>query len=99
MQQEVTWAGFYNDGTIAGSVTNALTIIKIDKCRGRHLGQDIKATLDKGEYEQRLQVAFATYLGQPCSIMVPVVGRYFRKNGTELDKYGANLASACLPGQ
>ena len=44
------------------------------------------------------QVAWTTYLGQACPLMAPVVGRYFGKNGDVLDKYGANLASASLPG-
>ena len=44
------------------------------------------------------QVAWTTYLGQACPLMAPVVGRYFGKNGDVLDKYGANLASAALPG-
>ena len=44
------------------------------------------------------QVATATYLGQPCSLMLmqPVVGRYFGKKGQWLDKYGANLAATSL---
>ena len=45
------------------------------------------------------QVAMATYLGQPCPIMAPVVGRYFGKSGAQVDKYGANLAVASLSGQ
>jgi hypothetical protein len=45
------------------------------------------------------QVATATYLGQPCPIMQPLAGRYFGKKGQQLDKYGANLAAASLPGQ
>ena len=39
------------------------------------------------------QTAMAMYLGQPCPVMAPVVGRYFGKQGTRLDKYGANLAA------
>ena len=45
------------------------------------------------------QVAMTTYLGQPCPMVAPLVGRYFGKNGDVVDKYGANLASAALPGQ
>ena len=30
--------------------------------------------------------------------LASLVGRYFGMNGVQLDKYGANLASACLPG-
>ena len=45
------------------------------------------------------QVATASYLGQACPLMAPVVGRYFGKKGQKLDKYGANLAAASLPGQ
>ena len=45
------------------------------------------------------QVAVATYLGQPCPLMQPLVGRFFGKKGKRLDKYGANLAAASLPGQ
>jgi hypothetical protein len=40
----------------------------------------------------------ARCLGQPCPIIAPLVGRYFGKNGTKLDEYGANLASEPLPG-
>ena len=40
-----------------------------------------------------------TYLGQPCPIMAPFVGRYFGKRATALDRYGANLSAASLPGQ
>ena len=53
-----------------------------------------------GYFEDRIfQLTFATYLGLPCPMMAPVVGRYFEKNGVQLDKYGANLALAMLPGQ
>ena len=45
------------------------------------------------------QAAFATYLGQPCLVIAPLVGRYFRKRGQVLDKYGANLTMAALQGQ
>ena len=30
--------------------------------------------------------------------MAPLVGRYFGKKGAQLDKYGANLGAAALPG-
>ena len=46
-----------------------------------------------------VQVAFTTYLGQPCPYMAPLVGRYFGRNGQKLDQFGANLAAAALPGQ
>jgi len=45
------------------------------------------------------QVAFVTYLGLPCPIMAPLAGRFFGKKGVRLDRYGANLAAAALPGQ
>ena len=45
------------------------------------------------------QVAVTTYLGQPYPIMAPVEGRYFGKKGSQVDRYGANLAVASLPGQ
>jgi hypothetical protein len=41
----------------------------------------------------------ARYLGQPCPIIAPLVGRNSSKNGTKLNEYGANLASEQLPGQ
>ena len=40
----------------------------------------------------------ATYLGQPDPNLAALVGRFFGKKGDKLDEYGANLASACLPG-
>ena len=45
------------------------------------------------------QVAVASYLGQPCPMMAPFVGRFFGSNGEQVDKYGANLAAASLPGE
>ena len=42
------------------------------------------------------QIAMTTYLGQPCPIMAPVVGRYFGKKGAQVDRYGANLAAVSL---
>ena len=45
------------------------------------------------------QVVYSTYLGQPCPLMAPVVGHFFGKDGAQLDRYGANLGSAILPGQ
>ena len=42
-------------------------------------------------------VVMISYLGQPCPINAPLVGRYFGKKGTKVDKYGANLAAAALP--
>jgi hypothetical protein len=47
----------------------------------------------------RFRMTTARYLGQPCPIFAPLVGRYFGKNGTKLNEYGANLASELLPGQ
>ena len=41
---------------------------------------------------------FATYLGQPDPNLTNLVGQYFGKKGDILDEYGANLASASLPG-
>ncbi len=41
----------------------------------------------------------ATYLGQPCPYMEPLAGRFFGRDGRRLDKYGANLSAASLPGQ
>jgi len=51
LRQEVTCAGFYEDGTITGSVTNAVTN-ELEKCRWLHLGQELKVSLNKGEYER-----------------------------------------------
>ena len=48
---------------------------------------------------ETLRMGFARYLGQPCPVMAPMVGRYFGKTGQQLDKYGRNLAAANLPGQ
>ena len=45
------------------------------------------------------QVGIMTYLGMPCPVMTPAVGRFFGKNGDKLDKFGANLGAASLPGQ
>ncbi|KAL9183104.1 hypothetical protein ACHAXT_004891 [Thalassiosira profunda] len=41
---------------------------------------------------------FTSYLGQPCPLVAPIVGRYFGLDGTEVDRWGANLAAASLPG-
>ena len=41
----------------------------------------------------------ATFLGEPCPAVALAVGRFFGKNGARVDKDGANLASAVLPGQ
>ena len=49
--------------------------------------------------DPEFQVVMTTYLGQPCPIMAPFVGRYFGKRATALDRYGANLSAASLPGQ
>ncbi|EJK51883.1 hypothetical protein THAOC_28906, partial [Thalassiosira oceanica] len=49
--------------------------------------------------DNEFPVAFATYLGQACPAVAPLVGRYFGKKGTVLDEFGANLAAASLPGQ
>ena len=43
-------------------------------------------------------MAITTYLGLPCPVMAPLVGRFFGKNGNVLDEFGANLAAATLPG-
>ena len=48
---------------------------------------------------ETLRMGFARYLGQPCPIIAPLVGRYFGQRGQLLDKYGRNLAAAALPGQ
>ncbi len=48
--------------------------------------------------DEVFQVGFATYLGQPCPLMAPVMGCYFGKCGEQLDRHGANLAAASLPG-
>ena len=44
-------------------------------------------------------VMFATYLGQPCPAIAPVVGRFFGNNGARVDAYGANLPATALPGR
>jgi hypothetical protein len=118
-------AEFGADGTVASSVTNAITV-ELERSRMDHLGDQIAQSLDRGDYERWawdactkmssvflhsppdqfgymespvFQVALTTYLGQACPLMAPVVGRYFGKKGDALDKYGANLAAASLPGQ
>jgi hypothetical protein len=48
--------------------------------------------------DEVFQVGIATYLGQPCPLMAPVIGCYFGKHGKQLDWYGANLPAASLPG-
>ena len=48
--------------------------------------------------DPQFQIALATYLGQSCPVLAPVVGQYFGKKGVVLDQYGTNLASAALPG-
>ena len=45
------------------------------------------------------QVGLLAYLGMPCPVMVPMIGRFFGKNGEKLDKFGANLGATSLPGQ
>ena len=45
------------------------------------------------------QVAMMTYHGHPCPIIASLVGRYFGKKGAKVDRYGANLSAAVLPGQ
>jgi hypothetical protein len=37
---------------------------------------------------ETLWMGFARYLGQPCPVMAPMVGRYFGQMGQQLDKYG-----------
>ena len=125
LNQDTPNAGFYKDGSIAKSVTKAITN-ELEKARSDKLSKSIAESLNKDNYErwshtacdrtssvflhsppdqygymedEVFQVALATYLGQPCPIMAPLVGRYFGKKGKQLDKYGANLAAAPLPGQ
>ena len=45
-----------------------------------------------------MQMAITTYLGLPCPIMMPLVGRFFGKKGSVVDDFGANLAASTLPG-
>ena len=53
-----------------------------------------------GYFEDTIfQFTFTTYLGLPCPIMAPVVRRFFGKKEVRLDRYGANLVAAALPGQ
>jgi hypothetical protein len=40
-----------------------------------------------------------TYLGQPCPIIAPLIGRYFENGVVEVDKCGSNLVAALLLGQ
>jgi hypothetical protein len=35
--------------------------------------------------DEVFQVGIATYLSQPCPLMAPVMGRYFRKRSMQLD--------------
>jgi hypothetical protein len=48
--------------------------------------------------DEVFQVGIATYLGQPCPLTALVTGCYFGKQGEKLDRFGANLAAASLPG-
>jgi hypothetical protein len=48
--------------------------------------------------DEVFHVGNATYHRQPCPLMAPVTGRYFGKRDEQLDRYGANLAAASLPG-
>jgi hypothetical protein len=125
LTQDVDRAGFYPSGTIAPSVTHAVTM-ELEKARAASLGVRITTALDNDQYERWsweacskmssqpllsppdqfgymedpvFQVMIVTYLGQPCPIMAPLVGRYFGKNGAQLDRFGANLASSPLPGR
>ena len=124
LNQDVTRAGFSPDGTIAPSVTNAVTT-ELKSSRSKDLGTRIEGSLHRKHYERwaweasnkmsatflhsppdalgyigdpEFQVVMTTYLGQPCPIMAPLVGRYFGKRATALDRYGANLSAASLPG-
>jgi hypothetical protein len=60
----------------------------------------ILSPLDQLAYmeDEVFQVGITTYLGQPCPVMVLVMGRYFGKRGEQLDWYGTNLAASSLPG-
>ena len=125
LNQDISGAGIYPDGSIAKSATKALTI-ELEKTRSTKLGVTIADTLGRDQYERWafeacgklsgefllsppdhfgfmedpvFQVALSTYVGQPCPLMAPVVGRFFGNNGQKLDKYGANLAAAVLPGR
>ena len=120
-------AGFYHNGTLAPSVTKAITV-ELESARCEDLGNRIQAGRGKDHYERwsweawtKISAVFlhsppdqfgymedpvfqvgilATYLGQPCPLIAPVVGQFFGKTGQRpLDEYGANLASAPLPGQ
>ena len=44
------------------------------------------------------RVTIATYVGQSCPLMASITGRFFGKKEQVLDKYGANLVAATLPG-
>ena len=123
--QPIERAGFYEDGSMAASVTYAVTE-ELEKQRMMRLGDKIERTIGRGEYEKCawngwtkisamflnsppdrighlgnnvFQVAMTTYVGQPCPVMAPLVGRFFGKKGERVDEYGANLAAAALPGQ
>ena len=123
--QPVKRAGFYEDRSMARSVTHALTE-ELEKQRSLNLGANIARTLGREDYEKWswdgctrmssmfltsppdrigflgdniFQVAIASYLGQPCPIMAPLVGWFFGKKGEQGNKHGANLAAASLPGE
>ena len=51
LSHEVTRAGFYKDGTVAASVTKALTI-KFELARATKLGETITTQLGREEYER-----------------------------------------------
>jgi hypothetical protein len=42
---------------------------------------------------------FARYLGQPNPLCKHLAGRFFGRNATPLDEYGANLSSESFPGR
>ena len=112
LMQDVSRVGCYSDGTVAPSVTKAITM-ELEQARSNHVGIQITNTLGRQEYERwsweawtkmsptfllsppdhfgfladpHFQIAIANYLGQPCPMMAPVVGRFFGKKGVALDK-------------
>ena len=124
LMQDVSRAGFYQDGSKPKSATAAITI-ELEKARMKALGKRIDQSLPQDHYERAsfeshqkicaipllsppdqigyqdnncFQMLIAKYLGQPNPFCQHLAGRFFGRNATPLDMYGANLSSESLPG-
>ena len=52
LNQDISRAGFGADGTVSRSVTNAVTMIELERSRQDCLGRRIESLLDGGDYEK-----------------------------------------------